>query len=76
MARTITDLEREIAELSAAERARLLRRLIADLDAPAETDVETAWIQESRRRLAEIDAGTVDTIPGQQVLDEARARLK
>ena len=76
MARAIADIERDVAELSAAERVKLLRSLIADLDAPAEDNVEDAWVQEAQRRFAEIDAGTAETIPGQQVLDEARSRLK
>jgi putative addiction module component (TIGR02574 family) len=76
VARAITDIERDIAELSAADRAKLLRALIADLDAPAEADVEEAWAHEAKRRLAEIDAGTAETVPGQQVLDEARSRLE
>lgn len=76
MARTIADIERDIQQLSARERAKLLRTLIADLDAPSEPDVERAWLEESERRLAEIESGTTKTIPGRQVLDEARSRLK
>lgn len=76
MARTIADIERDIQELSARERATLLRRLIADLDAPSEADVERAWLEASERRLAEIESGTTKTISGRQVLDEARSRLK
>lgn len=76
MARAIVDIEQDIQELSARERAELLRCLIADLDAPAEVDVEEAWLKESERRLAEIENGTAETIAGRQVLEEARSRLK
>ena len=76
MARAIIDIERDIKELSARERAELLRSLIADLDAPAEADVEQAWLQEAERRLAEIESGTTKTIPGTQVLNAALSRLK
>ena len=76
MARAIADIERDIQQLSAPERAKLLRTLIADLDAPSEPDAERAWLEESERRLAEIESGTTKTIPGRQVLDEARSRLK
>ncbi|HEX9811640.1 MAG TPA: addiction module protein [Burkholderiales bacterium] len=76
MARAIADIERDIKELSARERAELLRSLIADLDAPAETDVEQAWLREAERRLAEIESGTAETVPGPKVLNEARSRLK
>ena len=76
VARAIADIERDISELSAADRTRLLRGLIADLDAPADADVDEAWTREARQRLTEIHAGTAETVPGQQVLNEARSRLK
>ncbi|MGH8608407.1 MAG: addiction module protein [Gammaproteobacteria bacterium] len=76
MTRAIVDIERDIQELSARQRAELLRSLIADLDAPAEVDVEEAWLKESERRLTEIENGTAETIPGREVLEEARSRLK
>ncbi len=76
MARAITDIERDIRELPPRERAKLLRSLIADLDAPAEADVERAWLEESQRRLAAIENGTAKTVPGREVLDEARSRIK
>ncbi len=76
MARAIADIERDIQELPARERAKLLRSLIADLDAPAEADSERAWLEESERRLAEIENGNARTVPGRNVLDEARSRLK
>lgn len=40
MARVITEIEKEIAELSTNERVKLLRDLIVGLDAPAEPDVQ------------------------------------
>ncbi|HEY4646471.1 MAG TPA: addiction module protein [Steroidobacteraceae bacterium] len=76
MARTLTDIERDIRALSARERARLLKDLISDLDAPADPDAEQAWLEESERRLAEIESGTAKTVPGPEVLKEARSRLK
>jgi putative addiction module component (TIGR02574 family) len=76
MARTLTDIERDIRALSARERARLLKNLINELDAPADPDAEQAWLEESERRLAEIESGTAKTVPGPEVLREARSRLK
>ena len=76
MARTLREIERDIRALSARERARLLKALISDLDAPADPDAERAWVAEAERRLAEIECGTVETIPGSEVLKEARSRLK
>ena len=76
MARTLREIERDIRALSANERARLLKALISDLDAPADPDAERAWMAEAERRLAEIESGAVETVPGSEVLKEARSRLK
>lgn len=78
MPRTLVEIEREIELLTAPERAQLLRMPIAKLDPPAEvqTDVEQAWIEEAKRRMAEIEAGTAKTVPWSEVMEEARARFK
>ena len=76
MARALADIEQEIRALSAGERNRLLRSLINELDAPADPDAQSAWLQESERRLGEIEAGTATTFPGALVIREARSRLK
>ena len=76
MARRLADIERDIRALSTRERAQLLKALISDLDAPADPDAERAWVEESNRRLSEIESGTAKTSPGADVLKEARSRLK
>jgi len=76
MARTLSDIERDIRALGPRERARLLKALIKDLDGPADPDADRAWIEESERRLAEIESGAAKTIPGPEVLKEAHSRLK
>ena len=76
MARPLADIERDIRALSTRERAQLLKALISDLDAPADPDAERAWVEESNRRLSEIESGTAKTSPGADVLKEARSRLK
>jgi putative addiction module component (TIGR02574 family) len=63
-------LEAEALNLPAAERARLVEKLIVSLD--AEPDVETAWAAEVERRHAEIERGDVALLPGAETL----ARLK
>ena len=57
-------------QLSAAERARLVERLIESLD--IDPEVEEAWAAEAERRDAEIESGAVSLIPG----PEALAKLK
>ena len=75
MARSIQELETEIRSLSSADRTRLLRDLIADLDGDAETDVESAWLDEVDRRHRELKEGVIEPIPAKEVFDRARSRL-
>lgn len=75
----LEQLEAEALELPLPERARLVQRLIASLDEDTDEDpagVERAWEEEIRRRVAELDAGTAELIPAEQVFAELRARTK
>lgn len=64
----------EAMRLSAAERARLIERLIASLD--ADPGVEEAWAAEVERRNAEIESGAVSPVPGPEVLARLRAKSR
>ena len=75
MAKAVKDIEREIRGLSSDDRAELMRSLIADLDAPADVDVERAWLETSQRRYRELIEGTVKGVPGSLVFDRLRKRL-
>lgn len=50
--------------------------LMLDLDAPLEADVDGAWLEESERRLAQVESGESEPLPGSSVITAARARLK
>jgi putative addiction module component (TIGR02574 family) len=71
MARSARELFEEAMSLAPEERATLMRLLIESLDAESEEGVEDAWRVEIERRMAELDAGSVETIPW----EELRARL-
>ncbi len=75
MAKSVRDIEREIRGLSPEERAELLCSLIADLDAPADANVERAWLETSQRRYREVVEGKVKGVPGHLVFDRLRKRL-
>jgi putative addiction module component (TIGR02574 family) len=53
--------------LAPEERATLMRLLIESLDAESEEGVEDAWRVEIERRMAELDSGSVQTIPWEEV---------
>ncbi|PYS25379.1 MAG: hypothetical protein DMF72_01830 [Acidobacteria bacterium] len=60
----------EAAQLSEQDRATLAGLLIETLDPVSEYEVEAAWSEEIKRRIAEIDAGTVELIPWEEVRAE------
>lgn len=70
MSSTVEALEEEALQLSPAERALLVERLIASLD--MDPKVEQAWAAEVERREGEIESSGVSMLPG----PEALARLK
>lgn len=74
MSHTIEFLEAEALRLSAAERARLVERLIASLD--MDPEVEAAWATEVERRHAEIESNAVSLLPGAETLAKLRAEFK
>lgn len=76
---TIEQLERQLLELPADERARIARRLIESLDDPTdevdEEAVETAWKVEIERRIEQMDRGEVEMIPAEEVFAKIRERF-
>ena len=71
---TVETLEAAALQLSSAERARLVDRLIATLD--ADPEVEEAWAAEVERRQTEMENGTVTLLSGPESLAELKADLK
>lgn len=71
----LKQVEAEALELPIQQRAQLVKRLIESLDAEAQEDpavVEQAWEDEIRRRVAEMEAGTAEFFPAEQVFAELR----
>jgi len=74
MTSTVEVLEAEALQLPAAERARLVERLIASLE--MDPEVEEAWAAEVERRNAEIKSGAVSLITGPEALAELQAQFR
>lgn len=66
------DLEAAVLRLPAEQRAALAGKLIESLETPTGQDFEAAWAIEVERRVAELDSGTVPTVPW----EEARRRIR
>jgi putative addiction module component (TIGR02574 family) len=76
MSRPTRELESKALRLPRRERARLAQRLISSLDPNADADVETLWLQEAERRLAELKSGRTAGIPADKVIRKARSALR
>ena len=76
MSTVVAEIEAKIRSLSLEDKTELIRALIAELDGPADPDVERAWLEEAQRRNREITEGKVQPVPGERVFENLRARLK
>lgn len=75
MSRNIEELFREAAELPETERAELAALLLESIEGEPDEGVEAAWAEEVERRVRQIDAGEVETIPWEEVRAKLYARL-
>jgi putative addiction module component (TIGR02574 family) len=71
----IDNLLEQAKKLSTDERAALIDALHG-LNAPPDPEWEAAWIKECEARLAALDRGEMQTYDFDEVMAEARARLK
>ncbi len=69
------EIFKKALQLDESERAELAGMLIDSIDGDVEEGAEAAWIIEIERRIAELDAGAVETIPWDIVRDGLRRRL-
>ncbi|MGH8646591.1 MAG: addiction module protein [Gammaproteobacteria bacterium] len=71
---TVETIEAEALQLTAADRARLVERLISSLD--IDPAVEDAWAAEVERRNAQMESGEVSLLPGPETLAELKAQFR
>ncbi|MBU1666219.1 MAG: addiction module protein [Gammaproteobacteria bacterium] len=74
MSLTFEQIKAEAMKLSPEERADLADLLW--ISACPREEVEAAWETEIARRVAEIDAGTVELIPGEMVFAEIEEKIR
>jgi putative addiction module component (TIGR02574 family) len=70
------EIQHSALELDEKDRAELAKELINSLDQEYDDDIEQAWIDEVKRRKAEIKSGKITPISGQNVHKAAREYLK
>ena len=74
MANRIEEISSQARTLPPADRVRLAEVVLASAHAP-DYEVEAAWDEEIRIRIADIDAGTAKPIPAEEVFAEVRRLL-
>jgi putative addiction module component (TIGR02574 family) len=72
----LPELESEALKLPLSDRARLAERLLESLEALSEEENRRLWIEEARRRDAELDADPSLGRPSDEVFRDARARIR
>ena len=64
----------EALDLPADERIGLVDRILASLNLPTRPDIDKLWADESERRVAQIDRGEVELVPGEEVFAKIRRK--
>lgn len=72
MSDLVTELSQRAQELAPEDRARLAEELLASLDSGLEPEMDAAWDEELRKRIAEVENGTVKLVPADEVFARAR----
>jgi hypothetical protein len=73
---SIEELRAEALKLSPKFRADLARELLASLDEMSADEIERLWVDEAIRRDKELNDGTAQAFPVEDVLVRARNRRK
>ena len=69
-------IEDEALHLPKDERVQLVRRLVLSLESPSEEELRSDWLLEAQRRAEELDSGSVQAVPGKDVMKKARVLIK
>ena len=76
MAQSMGELEKDALSLPIEDRARLAVSLLCSLEETGEDpeEVEKLWVAVAKRRAQEIQDGSVEGIPADEVLNRLRAK--
>jgi len=75
MSRSATEILEEARQLPIEEVNWLIESLLLDGESGSEEEIKSAWEGEIKHRIEEIDEGTVELVPGEQVRAEMIASL-
>ena len=64
----------EALDLPADARIGLVDRILESLNLPTRPDIDKMWTEEVERRVAQIDRGEVELVPGEEVFAKIRRK--
>jgi len=67
-------IEREMLRLAPEARARLVHSLVSSLGNLSAPELESLWLDEAERRDSELESGSVEAVPGDEVISRIRRR--
>lgn len=73
---SLEELKEEAMKLAPEARAKLAHALLASLEDMSQAEIELLWVDGAQRRDEEIDSGRVSLRPANEVLKDARLRLR
>ncbi len=77
MTSNINEIGKKALELSARDRALLIRQLLESLEeGDEEENAEELWIDEAKRRYDQYKQGKTSERPASQVIEDAKTNLK
>ena len=76
MSDLVTELSQQARKLAPEDRARLAEELLASLEGDVEPEVDAAWDEELRKRIAEVEGGAVKLVPADEVFARVRRTLR
>ena len=71
---TVDEIMKQALALDAETRASMAHELLTSLESLSEDEIERLWIEEARRRSADVKAGRAHTLPADESIARARAR--
>ena len=64
----------EALSLPSDERVSLVEKLLTSLNLPIQAEIDRLWMEESERRVSQIERGDVELIPGDEVFAKIRRK--
>ncbi len=73
---TLKQIAHDALQLAPAQRAELADFLVESLASAPPDEIQRLWLDEASKRLDEARSGKIKTLPGEDVLAEARRLVK